>query len=101
MNVPPVVSNSSALIALDQIGRLTLLPPLFTEVLIPPAVVQEIAPTLTLSNWLVERTLAQPVSQQILHASLGSGESEAIALALEAKATSDPLPSLTSSAEST
>ncbi len=39
-----VVSNSSPLIALNQLGRLDLSQSLFSEVLVPPAVTLEINP---------------------------------------------------------
>jgi predicted nucleic acid-binding protein len=58
MTVPPVVSNSSAIIALEQIGRLALLQLLFAELLIPPAVRQETASSVTLPVWIVERPLS-------------------------------------------
>lgn len=80
---PPVASNSSPLIALEQIGHLDLLQRLFSEVLIPPAVARETASTVALPVWIAERTLAQPIGPQILRASLGPGESEAISLAIE------------------
>jgi predicted nucleic acid-binding protein len=78
----PVVSNSSAIIALDQIGQLQLLSGLFTELVIPPAVVREVAPIL-LPDWIVVQPLTQPVGPQVLRAGLGDGESEAISLAVE------------------
>ena len=80
----PVVSNASPLIALDQIGHLDLLEKLFSTILIPPAVTREAVPTVILPAWISEHTLTQPIGPQILHASLGPGESEAISLALEA-----------------
>ena len=83
MNSAPVVSNASPLIALEQIAHLHLLHELFAAVLIPPAVVREIAPTVTLPTWVNERARTQPIGPQILRASLGPGESEAISLALE------------------
>jgi predicted nucleic acid-binding protein len=81
--MPPVVSNASPLIALAQIDHLDLLEKLFFAILIPPAVVREITPTVTLPDWIIERALAQTIGPQILQASLGPGESEAISLALE------------------
>jgi uncharacterized protein len=86
MTTPPVVSNSSAIIALEQIGHLALLQLLFSELLIPPAVSQETAPSVVLPVWILERALSQPIGPRILQASLGRGESEAIALALEVTA---------------
>jgi uncharacterized protein len=78
-----VVSNASPLIALEQIAYLHLLQELFSTVLIPPAVVQETAPTVALPAWISEHALTQPLGPQILRASLGTGESEVISLALE------------------
>lgn len=83
MSSAPVISNASPLIALEQIGHLDLLKGLFSAVVIPPAVVREIAPTVRLPAWVSERALAQPIGPQILRTALGPGESEAISLALE------------------
>ena len=83
MSSAPVISNASPLIALEQIAHLQLLQELFSAVLIPPAVVRETAPTVTLPAWVTERALTQPIGPQILRASLGPGESETISLALE------------------
>jgi predicted nucleic acid-binding protein len=80
---PIVVSNSSPLIALENIGRLELLERLFAMLLIPPAVVGEISPPMALPSWIIPHALTQPIGPQILGASLGPGESEAISLALE------------------
>jgi len=83
MSSAPVISNASPLIALEQIGHLDLLKSLFSAVLIPPAVVREVAPMLRLPTWVSERALAQPIGPRILRTTLGPGESEAISLALE------------------
>jgi uncharacterized protein len=83
MSSAPVISDARPLIALEQIGHLDLLKSLFSAVLVPPAVVREIAPTVRLPAWVSERTLAQPIGPQILRTALGPGESEAISLALE------------------
>ena len=83
MSSAPVISNASPLIALEQIGHLDLLKGLFSAVLIPPAVIREVAPTVTLPAWVSERALTQPIGPQILRIALGPGESEAISLALE------------------
>jgi predicted nucleic acid-binding protein len=84
--VSVIIADASALIALGQIAELTLLERLFGTLLIPPAVAHEIAPSLELPVWIRERPLAQPLSSQVLRASLGPGESEASSLALEAHA---------------
>lgn len=78
-----VVADASPLIALQQIDQLELLKALFGEVLVPPTVAREVAPRLTLPPWVRERALQQPIAREILRASLGPGESEAIGLALE------------------
>ena len=83
---PAVVSNASPLIAFEQIGHLELLERLFSFVLVPFAVAQEITPTVSFRTWMEERALAQPIGPRILRASLGLGESEAISLALEINA---------------
>jgi hypothetical protein len=82
----PVVSNTSSIIALDRVGQLGLLHDLYSTIVVPPAVVREAQVRLELPSWIVEMPLAQPVGARILRASLGPGESEAIALALECEA---------------
>jgi hypothetical protein len=81
-----VVSDASPLIALGQVGELRLLQGLFGEVVIPPAVAREVAPGVALPSWVKTRALQQPVAGEILRASLGAGESEAISLAQELRA---------------
>ena len=78
-----VVSNASPLIALEQIGQLDLLSQLFPKLAIPPAVADEVAPSVVLPTWIEIRPLSQPIGAAILAASLGRGESAAISLALE------------------
>jgi len=78
-----VVADASPLIALQQIEPLGLLEVLFAEVYVPPAVAREVAPRLVLPAWIRERALGQPIARDVLRASLGAGESEAISLALE------------------
>ena len=80
MTAGPVVCNSSPLIALDQIGRLDILTQLFGTVLAPPAVVRETSPPTILPGWITEQAPTQPIGSQILRASLGPGEREAISL---------------------
>jgi len=80
-----VVSNTSPLVALAHLGELDLLTQILgIPLLIPPAVAAEFGQTLP--PWIEVRKLGQPVATQILAASLGAGESEAIGLALEIKA---------------
>ena len=59
---------------------------MFGSVVVPPAVVREVAPTVTLPQWVTGQTLSQTIGSQILSASLGAGKSEALSLALELKA---------------
>jgi predicted nucleic acid-binding protein len=81
-----VVSDASPLIALQQIDELKLLQGLFGEIVVPPAVAREVSPGVTLPTWIATRSLLQPMAGEILHASLGAGESEAISLAQEIRA---------------
>ena len=82
-----VVSNSSPLIAFAAIELLNLFPALFDSVLIPPAVAREIAPSIpTAPPWLRVRDVRTPLPQAVLRRSLGDGEREALALAVEIQA---------------
>ena len=82
----PTVSNSSPLIALAQIGELELLLKLFPLLLVPPAVVRETAPSVTLPGWIKTPAVRGRADAPALRGSLGEGETEAIALALEVRA---------------
>ncbi len=85
-----VVSNTSPLQYLYQLGELALLPHLYQQVMIPPAVVQELAAGRALGlalpvpehvPWVhVQAPPATPVWQ--VASTLGVGEREALALAL-------------------
>ena len=86
MSVTSVICNSSPLIGLEQIGQLNVLESLFGTIAVPPAVVQEVSPSVTLPEWIEQRALVQNIGPLIMKASLGQGESEAISLALESKA---------------
>ena len=82
-----VVSNSSPLIAFADIDQLSLLPAIFDSLLIPPAVAAEIAPSISdLPEWLHVQSLKQAIPGLVLRRSLGAGEREALALAIEARA---------------
>ena len=78
-----VVSNSSPIIALSDIGRLNLLRDLFGEIAVPPGVIRETITAAPLPEWIFETTLTQPMSPEVVTAGLGPGETEAISLALE------------------
>jgi predicted nucleic acid-binding protein len=79
----PVVSNSSPLIALEQIKQLDLLQALFGQIFIPGAVADEISATVQPRKWIRQHTLLQPLLAQTQIASLCAGEREAICLAVE------------------
>ena len=87
----PAVADASPLILLAKLDRLSLLPQLYRQVLIPPAVVRELQakrdPTFpALERFISTATVQAPGIVRLLQAlsgHLGSGESEAIALAAE------------------
>src|SRR5437867_3119520 len=81
-----IVSDASPLIALHQIGQLELLQRLYANLILPSAVIGEVAPSVGRPLWLVERALSQPIAGRIIQAGLGPGESEAIALTFEMNA---------------
>jgi uncharacterized protein len=82
-----VVSNSSPLIAFAAIDQLPLLPAIVDTILIPPAVAVEIAPSIPdLPRWLRVENLNEAIPDLLLQRSLGPGEREALALAIEARA---------------
>ena len=78
-----VVADSSALIALDRIGLLVDLGPVFDACLIPPAVAGEIAPTVQRPAWITVQPLTQPLDARVVVAGLDQGETEVLSLALE------------------
>jgi hypothetical protein len=79
-----VVADASPLIALHQLDHLGLLERLFTEVLIPPVVAQEVSPSLpVLPAWIRIRQLSRPIGDIIFRTALGQGETEALGLAKE------------------
>lgn len=86
MTSTSIVSDASPLIALEQIGQLHLLQTLFHRLIVPLAVAREVTPTLVVPAWIEQQSLRQPIGPQILSASLGPGESEAMSLAIELQA---------------
>jgi predicted nucleic acid-binding protein len=90
-----VVSDTSPIINLATIGYLHLLPDLFTEIIIPTAVFNEVAGAgndepgakeIRESSWVkVHAAPNQQLLPQLLH-DLDPGEAEAIALAVNIKA---------------
>ncbi|HET7037826.1 MAG TPA: DUF3368 domain-containing protein [Thermomicrobiaceae bacterium] len=88
----PAVSNSSPLILFASIGRLDLLQGVFGDIYVPDAVWREVvtdggerldAVQVVEAHWIKPRSVAQAVVARELAQSLGDGEAEAIALALE------------------
>jgi uncharacterized protein len=82
----PVVSNSSPLIALEQIRQLDLLQSLFTEILIPDQVAAETVASIQPRSWIRQQSLSLPVLPVVQRPTLGLGEREAICLAVEVHA---------------
>ena len=75
------VSDSSPLIALNSIGRLNLLPKLFSGIVAPPAVATEIK-SFQLPEWVDVIPVPSDLEQIMAVKGLGPGETEAIRLAL-------------------
>jgi uncharacterized protein len=82
----PVVSNSSPLIALEQIGQLDLLQSLFIEIVIPDQVAVETVANVQARSWIRKQSLSLPLLPAVERPGLGPGEREAICLAIEVKA---------------
>lgn len=90
-----IVSDTSPIRAFADLGRIDLLAALFGEVLVPPAVVQELElPTSKLPPLIVSRSApfrivapSDAAAVERYRLSLDPGESEALALALETGAT--------------
>ena len=75
-----IIADSACLIALDRIGRLSLLRDLFTSIVIPNAVAEEFGQQL---DWFIIQEVASPPLLKVLVNQIDYGESEVIALALE------------------
>lgn len=85
-----VVSNSGPLIALSEIGQLSVLSALYDRILIPRAVWEEVVihgrnpsvvATIRAATWLQTVEVHDLAEVQLLRAQVGAGESEAITLA--------------------
>ena len=90
-----IVNNSSVLINLSRIGKLDLLHQLYGELIVPEAVWKEVvvegegqagADAIKRASWITMLNVTNKELVQALQQDLDSGESEAIALALEIKA---------------
>lgn len=90
-----VVSDTSPVLSLARIGRLDLLRTLYQQVLIPPAVYEELRDAASRSRgsidfgafeWLVVGVASDRRRVEALCADLDPGEAEAIVLAIERRA---------------
>lgn len=82
-----VIADASPLIGLEQIGQIELIARLFGGVLVPPAVIQEIAVSVPRRDWLRVQSLSAPIPSTVRLARLDPGEEEAVALAIELRPT--------------
>ena len=83
MSESTVVSNASPIIALHQVGQLSILSQLFTQIRVPPAVVSEVSRELKeWPDWLITIAGGETPGTRVLNTTLGPGESEAIDLAV-------------------
>ena len=79
-----IVSDASCLIGLSNIGKLDILPKLYSRIFIPPAVEKEYGDRVPFVEVIA------PLDVNLVHSLelfLGAGESEAIALAIELSTT--------------
>jgi predicted nucleic acid-binding protein len=91
--LPEVISNTSPLQYLHQLGLLHLLPQLVGHITVPQAVIEELAagrtlgydlPDIAALQWI---TVTAPVgSQHVISSDLGRGETDVLRLALESAA---------------
>jgi predicted nucleic acid-binding protein len=80
----PVVADASVLIAFSEIEFLDLLKSLFQDLIVPPAVVKEVMPTLGgIPDWITE---IRPSRVHEAASRLDAGEREALSLAIELSA---------------
>lgn len=89
--MPEAICDTSALQYLHQLGRLDLLPRLIGHIILPPAVVNELAvgrslginvPDTNQLDWIEVRTPSSTLALPLV-TDLGAGETEVLALALE------------------
>ncbi|HXG65668.1 MAG TPA: DUF3368 domain-containing protein [Blastocatellia bacterium] len=89
--MPEVISNTSPLQYLHQLGLLHVLPALVGNIIVPPAVIAELAagralgvdlPDPAALDWVTIRSPASAVALPLV-TDLGPGETEVLALALE------------------
>lgn len=73
-----LVTDTTALIALDNIGRLDVLPELYAPVLAPPAVLREFG---SRPAWVQEELPGDEAEVKALRPRLDAGEAEAITIA--------------------
>ena len=90
-----VVSDSTTLISLAKIGQFELLGDLFTEIIIPASVYEEVVnkgkgrqgqQQVKNSSWIRLKPVKNRLAVQALKTVLGEGEAEAIVLAKEENA---------------
>ena len=90
-----IVSNSSPLINLARIGRLSLLHQLYSELTVPEAVWREVvvegagkqgSDAVKSASWIKKKTVGNIQLVRALQQELDAGEAEAIALAVEIRA---------------
>jgi predicted nucleic acid-binding protein len=78
--IKEAVTNSACLIGLERIGRLDLLPQVFSTVFAPPMVAKEVQAPL---SWLRVQAVQNTATVAILKTQMDAGEAETIALAME------------------
>lgn len=76
-----IISDTSCLIILSNIGQLELLHKMYGEIVITPEILEEYQDVVP--DWIVVQTVSDKYRQRILELQIDKGEASAIALALE------------------
>ncbi len=76
-----IISDTSCLIILSNIGQLELLHKMYGEIVITPEILEEYQDVVP--DWIVVQTVSDKYRQRILELQIDKGEASAIALAIE------------------
>ena len=83
MRPKPIISDTSCLITLSNIGELDILQLLYKQIITTPEIVQEFGESLP--DWIEIVSVSDKAKQELLEMQVDKGEASAIALALESE----------------